>query len=73
MIQQRPTAKDLWASIPEGAKAKILANIWCGQCKDLGKTVINSMAVKSGDLILKGQCAKCNGPVARLLETSETT
>lgn len=72
MTQQRPAAKDLWESIPEGDQAEILANIWCGQCKAPGKALINGMAVKSGDLILKGQCVKCNGPVTRLLETSET-
>ena len=64
-----PAAK-LWKAIPADIKELLLANVWCGQCRDA--TIITNFTgvVRKGDLLLVGKCARCHGDVARLIESS---
>lgn len=71
-IESLPTftkpARKLWDAIPEDVRKLLLANVWCGKCRQ-GTTIANfSGAVKGGDLLLVGKCAVCHGDVARVVE-----
>ena len=48
----------------------MLSNVWCGQCRH--ETTITNFTgtLKGGDLLLVGQCAECQGNVARVIEGS---
>jgi len=70
-MKMTPQAKHLWETIPPNARIKILNNVWCGQCLGGSSMGMQTAHVKQGDLILRGVCTKCRGPVARLIETSE--
>jgi hypothetical protein len=61
-------AKGIWEGIPPLQKTRILNNVWCTHCAK-GTTIIHYMGkVASGDLILEGECERCGGKVARLIE-----
>jgi len=63
-----PQAAKIWEQIPAFAKTRILNNIWCGRCKR-GTTIVHfTGSVENGDLILRGECERCGGAVARLME-----
>ncbi len=63
-------ARKLWATIPADKKRLLLSNVWCGGCRH-GVAIKNfTGAVKSGDLLLVGECSECHGDVARLIEMS---
>ena len=63
-------ALEMWNQVPKDQQEAILASAFCRQCK---MTTIKDFSVeKSGpDIVLKGKCAKCNGPVARLVENPD--
>ena len=52
------------------ARQRLLSNVWCGQCSH--ETTITNFTgtLKGGDLLLVGQCAECQGDVARVIEGS---
>ena len=59
-------------TIPVDARAKLLANVYCGHCRG-GVSIVNVTGiVKRGDLLLKGNCATCAHEVARLVEGPDT-
>jgi len=61
----------LWGTIPKEARERILANVFCVKCRDsVTMTNFTGKEVK-GDVILKGECAKCGHEVVRVVETSE--
>lgn len=62
-----PAAK-LWATIPADIRKQLLANVWCTKCRHEVTIKNFTGAVKQGDLLLVGQCAECNGDVARVIE-----
>jgi hypothetical protein len=62
-----PAAK-LWATLPLATKKLLLANVYCGQCRDAVTITNFSGVVRSGDLLLVGKCAECHGDVARVIE-----
>jgi hypothetical protein len=71
-IESLPTftneARKLWDAIPEDVRKRIIANVWCGGCRD-GTTITNfSGAMKNGELLLVGKCAVCHKDVARVIE-----
>lgn len=61
----------LWGTIPQQARARILANVFCVKCR--GSVTITKFTGEEerGDVILKGACAKCGHEVVRVVETSE--
>ena len=63
-----PQAKWFWDSIPEHFQAKIIGAVWCPHCRE-STTIINFKGnIKQGDLLLRGECLRCGGAVARLVE-----
>lgn len=66
-----PQAAVLWGTIPQEARVRILANVFCVKCR--GSVMITKYTgeEENGDLILKGACAKCGQKVVRVVETSE--
>lgn len=62
-----PAAK-LWANIPADYKRLLLANVWCGECRHEVTIKNFTGVVRSGELLLVGECAECHGNVARLIE-----
>lgn len=65
-------ASKFWMAIPADARAKLLANVYCGHCRG-GVSIVNVTAtVKRSDLLLKGNCATCGHDVARLVEGPDT-
>lgn len=59
-----------WESIPADIRQRLLANVWCGHCRhEVTITNFNGV-IKGGDLLLVGQCAKCQGDVARVIEAA---
>lgn len=55
---------------------KILSNVYCGNCyQDSSTTTIVDYEIflnDLNDLLLKGTCKRCGGPVARYIETGES-
>ncbi|NHZ72746.1 MAG: hypothetical protein GWP17_06655 [Aquificales bacterium] len=61
-------AQRFWDSIPEHIQAQIIGSAWCGHCQG-STTIVNfEGSIEQGDLILRGECIRCGGPVARLIE-----
>ena len=62
-----------WLRIPNEAKEALLGKVWCGQCST-GVLICKARGElqRSGDIILRGSCAFCNGEVCRVIETGET-
>jgi len=61
----------LWGTIPREARERILANVFCGKCRDSVTITKFTGEEENGDVILKGACAKCGHKVVRVVETSE--
>jgi len=61
----------LWGTIPKEARERILANVFCGKCRDSVTITKFTGEEENGDVILKGACAKCGHKVVRVVETSE--
>jgi hypothetical protein len=71
-IESLPTftkpARKQWDAIPEKFRKELLANIWCGKCREATMITNFSCAMKGGDLLLVGKYAVCHRDVARLVE-----
>lgn len=52
---------------------EILDNCFCANCEKHQTSITNYKAYLNNlqDLILKGECIKCGGPVGRYIETGE--
>lgn len=66
-----PAARDFWESLPPGIDQRLLDNVFCGNCRGAVRIVDYSGEIVGGDLVLKGKCATCGGPVVRLIEGPE--
>ena len=65
-----PAAEKSWRSLPANQQFRLLNNVWCVACGK-GTTIVNfSGRIERGDLVLEGQCERCGGSVARLIERS---
>ena len=63
-----PRARRIWNSIDGTLQVKLLNNVWCARCRSttgIGNVTGN---VEKGMLALKGNCTRCGGPVARVIE-----
>ena len=54
-------ARQRWESIPVDIRQRLLANVWCGQCRHEVTITNFSGTIKGGDLLLVGKCAECHG------------
>lgn len=68
-----PAAAILWASVWPEARELVLAKVWCGSCRRSVQIVDYTGEEKKGDVVLRGKCAVCGGPVCRVVETSEAS
>ena len=62
--------KRFWQAMPDEHKERIITNVWGGSCSHEATIVNFSGKIERGDLILEGECQKCRGPVARVVEGS---
>ena len=69
-MKSTPQAKKIWEAISPEIRMKLLNNVWCGRCGKMTGIGKIDARVDRGDLILKGICTRCGGPVARLIEGS---
>lgn len=65
-----PRAAVLWAALTPDEQRLYVESTWCAHCLQGVVLVGYKGRVKGGDLILEGFCKRCNGPVARLIETA---
>ena len=63
-----PPARQRWESLPVQIRQRLLANVWCGQCRHEVTITNFSGIIKGGDLLLVGKCAECHSDVARVIE-----
>lgn len=63
-----PSARQRWESIPAHIRQQLLANVWCAHCSTEVTITNFSGTLKRGNLLLAGQCAVCQGDVARVIE-----
>ncbi len=61
-------ARQRWVSIPADIRQRLLANVWCGQCRHEVTITHFAGTIKGGNLLLVGKCAACQGDVARVIE-----
>jgi hypothetical protein len=63
-----PPAAKLWDKLPKEEQLALLANVYCGNCKDAVTIVSFNGAVSKRDLILNGQCKVCGDHITRVIE-----
>lgn len=63
------TATRLWEAVPEQARQRILANVWCTTCRRETTMVDYEGRVRRRDLVLQGHCVRCGGVVSRVVES----
>ncbi len=63
-------ARERWEALPATLRQRLISNVWCGSCRQ--ETTIKNFSgtLESGDLLLSGECIKCQGKVARLIDSS---
>jgi hypothetical protein len=63
-----PQAKNIWRAVPGDIQLKILNTVWCIRCRNM--TAISNICgkVDSGMLVLRGECTRCGGEVARVIQ-----
>jgi len=66
--QFTPSAKKIWMTIPLNIRNQLLANVYCGECGGRTTIINYSGSVKSGTVILSGQCKTCGADVARVID-----
>ena len=65
-----PDAHRLWDAIPADVRPRLLANVWCGHCRDEVTITRFHGETLRGDLVLRGHCARCDEDVARVIESA---
>lgn len=63
-----PQAARRWEQLGNRAQTLLLNNVWCVACREMTTMVRFTGRMEKGDLVLKGFCIRCNGPVARVVE-----
>jgi len=63
-----PRATIAWNTIPVAIQIRLLNNFWCGTCLGNASVELKGGSVSHGDLILRGNCTRCGGAIARLVE-----
>lgn len=61
-------AKKRWDKIPAGAQARILDNVYCGECTDMVSISLETAEMQGASLILRGKCKTCGHEVCRVVE-----
>ena len=63
-------ARQRWESIPPDIRQRLLANVWCVQCRHEVTITNFTGTIKSGNLLLVGKCSECHCDMARVIEGS---
>jgi hypothetical protein len=63
-------AKELWLKISLDHRTQILKNVWCSACRGTVSIKGDKMAVEKKNIVIRGTCTACSGPVARVVETT---
>jgi len=63
-----PAAAKRWEQIPQETQARILANVWCGNCARSVEIFLETAEIEGKHLILKGKCKVCGKNVCRVVE-----
>ena len=66
--QFTPAAARRWEQISQEIQGKILANVWCRNCRGSVHIVLGTAEIKSKVLSLKGKCKTCGKDVCRTVE-----
>lgn len=64
-----PQAKWFWDHIPEYIQARLIGAVWCNRCGKSTMIVNFRGNIKQGNLLLRGECIRCGGSVARFIES----
>lgn len=64
-------AREAWLEVPEVHRTRILNNVWCGSCRNATTIVRWSEHLERDHLVLKGECIRCGGRVARVIEREQ--
>lgn len=62
-----------WRDLGPAARDAITTSAWCSHCRTAVEIVDYDVGDVSDDLILRGKCGTCGGPVARHVENPTTT
>lgn len=63
-----PPAAKLRGKLPKDEQLALLANVYCGNCKDAVTIISFNGTVLKRDLILNGQCKVCGDHNTRVIE-----
>ncbi len=63
-----PQAKNIWRAVPGNIQLKILNTVWCIRCRNMTAISNARGKVDAGMLVLRGECTRCGGEVARVIE-----
>ncbi len=63
-----PEARQRWEGIPPDVRELLLANAYCAVCKDVTTILQPGGTMDHGALVLRGHCATCGHPVARVVD-----
>ena len=63
-----PQAARRWDELGARRQTLYLNNVWCVGCRRTTTIARFQASIKRGDLILEGECMKCGGAVARVIE-----
>ncbi len=66
-----PPAARRWNQMSQWAQEKILAHIWCGNCRKAVRIVLKNAKMEQGNLMLRGKCGTCGGKVCRVVEPED--
>jgi hypothetical protein len=70
VVNFTPAAEKRWSALPSRQQFQLLNNVWCAGCANV-TTIVNLVGrMHRGHLVLEGQCERCGGSVARLIEHS---
>jgi hypothetical protein len=65
-----PMAARRWTELGARSQTLLLNNVWCIRCRKVTTIVRFTGKIERQDLILQGECIRCGGSVARVVEAS---
>jgi len=63
-----PQASGRWKELGARNQTLYLNNVWCVGCRGSTTIVRFKGKIERSDLVLRGECIKCGGSVARVIE-----
>lgn len=73
MMKGTIAALNIWESIPNYVRVKLLNNAYCSRCRGVC-SIADAYVVLEGEcFLIKGDCIDCHGPVVRYVEGAGET